>query len=590
MGQVQPANINAPFWPVSGVACLSSSLPGRSLEDIRAVFNEIDKNQDGKLTESELVAFAAERGLPTTYVKEFLEAAGVSHAVDLHTALAGLVKNLRKPLRWPGIQRKNAEKSWLQSRRVPFLSQPRTVDFDAFQSFVQSKDAAIEQAFRALDRDGNGEITRQELEDGIRHVRVICGGEKEEGDSTVFRPKIVCAQKMIRLMAKEEKQTISYREFRDFFTLLPKSSYLMDYWLSASCCRVVDLGYNVEMLSKDAESAATPAGSPWNHLVAGGLAGAVSRTVSAPLETIRLQMMIKSSSDMGAAAKDIVKGGWPAFFKGNLTNVIRAVPQKAIDFFAFEAYKMLLNGDSQKPVSNAQVLMAGALAGATSTLILYPLDVVRSRQTVQAVPKYKNLVHALHSIATEEGAGALYKGLRPSIVAIIPEAAITYGAFDILKKGYRKLAKVEEVPVPAALFCGVSSALMGQIVAFPLELVSRRLQVQVAGPGGAVLYTGMTDAFAHILRTEGISGLYRGLAPASLKILPMASVSFGVYELSRHLLSEAAQAQQKRRFEKASLEAEKKRRAKIIFNEGEGEKDGVTSGLKVASEVGPTGR
>lgn len=54
--------------------------------------------------------------------------------------------------------------------------------------------------------------------------------------------------------------------------------------------------------------------------------------------------------------------------------------------------------------------MAGALAGATSTLILYPLDVVRSRQTVQAVPKYKNLVHALHSIATEEGAGALYKG------------------------------------------------------------------------------------------------------------------------------------------------------------------------------------
>lgn len=75
------------------------------------------------------------------------------------------------------------------------------------------------------------------------------------------------------------------------------------------------------MLSKDVESAATVAGSPWNHLVAGGLAGAVSRTVAAPLETIRLQMMIRSSSNMGAAAKDIVKGGWPAFFKGNLTNV-----------------------------------------------------------------------------------------------------------------------------------------------------------------------------------------------------------------------------------------------------------------------------
>jgi hypothetical protein len=59
--------------------------------------------------------------------------------------------------------------------------------------------------------------------------------------------------------------------------------------------------------------------------------------------------------------------------------------------------------------SNVQVLIAGALAGATSTLILYPLDVVRARQTVGAV-KYKNIAHALERIAKDEGMGALYKG------------------------------------------------------------------------------------------------------------------------------------------------------------------------------------
>lgn len=105
-------------WPVSGAACLSGSLPGRSLEDIRAVFDEIDKNQDGKLTEPELVAFAAERGLPTTYVKEFLEAAGVSHAVTLQQALAGLGQNLRQPLRWLGVRRKNDGKGEASSKTV----------------------------------------------------------------------------------------------------------------------------------------------------------------------------------------------------------------------------------------------------------------------------------------------------------------------------------------------------------------------------------------------------------------------------------------------------------------------------------------
>jgi hypothetical protein len=104
-------------WP-SGVACLSSTLPGRSVQDIRAVFDEIDENQDGKLTESELVAFAAKRGLPTTYVKEFLEAAGVAHAVDLQGVLEGVVQKLREPLRlrWPGVQRQGDGKG---ERRSP---------------------------------------------------------------------------------------------------------------------------------------------------------------------------------------------------------------------------------------------------------------------------------------------------------------------------------------------------------------------------------------------------------------------------------------------------------------------------------------
>jgi solute carrier family 25 phosphate transporter 23/24/25/41 len=73
-----------------------------------------------------------------------------------------------------------------------------------------------------------------------------------------------------------------------------------------------------------------------------------------------------------------------------------------------------------------------------------------------------------------------FAGLGPSITSIIPEAAITYGAFDILKKAYKRVLKVEEVPVLPALACGVSSAFMGQLVAYPLELVSRRLQVGAA--------------------------------------------------------------------------------------------------------------
>lgn len=41
-----------------------------------------------------------------------------------------------------------------------------------------------------------------------------------------------------------------------------------------------------------------------------------------------------------------------------------------------------------------------------------------------------------------------------------------------------------------------------------------------------------------MVREEGLVSLYRGLAPASLRVLPMALVSFGTYEVVRSALAD----------------------------------------------------
>ena len=95
---------------------------------------------------------------------------------------------------------------------------------------------------------------------------------------------------------------------------------------------------------------------PWNHLVAGATAGAISRTATAPLELVRLQAMTGTATTkvqhvVGSAKAAqrprlvdslkaaCAKDGWPGLWRGNGINVLRAVPQKAIDFFAFAVYK-----------------------------------------------------------------------------------------------------------------------------------------------------------------------------------------------------------------------------------------------------------
>jgi hypothetical protein len=75
--------------------------------------------------------------------------------------------------------------------------------------------------------------------------------------------------------------------------------------------------------------------------------------------------------------------------------------------------------------------VAAGAAGASSTSLLYPLEVVRSRMTVNAA-RYPDPLTALRQIAKQEGTSALYRGLPASVASIIPEAAITYGTYTSL--------------------------------------------------------------------------------------------------------------------------------------------------------------
>lgn len=69
------------------------------------------------------------------------------------------------------------------------------------------------------------------------------------------------------------------------------------------------------------------------RLISGAIAGAVSRTAVAPLETIRTHLMVGSCGHSTTEVfHDIMKtDGWKGLFRGNLVNVIRVAPSKAIE-------------------------------------------------------------------------------------------------------------------------------------------------------------------------------------------------------------------------------------------------------------------
>ncbi|CAL5358968.1 adenine nucleotide transporter BT1, chloroplastic/mitochondrial-like [Camellia sinensis] len=275
------------------------------------------------------------------------------------------------------------------------------------------------------------------------------------------------------------------------------------------------------------------------RLISGAVAGAVSRTAVAPLETIRTHLMVGSSGHSSTEVfHNIMKtDGWKGLFRGNFVNVIRVAPSKAIELFAYDTVNKTL---SPKPGEQPMLpipasLVAGACAGVSSTLVTYPLELLKTRLTIQR-DAYDGLFDAFIKILQEGGPGELYRGLTPSLIGVIPYAATNYFAYDTLRKAYRKIFKQEKIGNIETLLIGSAAGAISSSATFPLEVA--RKHMQVGAVSGRQVYKNVLHALSSILEQEGIQGLYKGLGPSCIKLVPAAGISFMCYEACKRILVE----------------------------------------------------
>lgn len=261
-------------------------------------------------------------------------------------------------------------------------------------------------------------------------------------------------------------------------------------------------------------------------LFAGAVAGAVSRSIVSPFERLK----ILQQTQFGPSPKYVGilpslrlilrEEGIRGYFRGNWANVLRIAPTSAFQFYFYDAFLKLVQPDSSALCSSDR-LLAGGLAGGVTLSLTYPLEFIRGRLTVQTEDKYRSLSHAFRSVVRKEGVLALYKGLWPSLLGIVPYVGMDFAAFytfkSILLKDKRFCKDDGTLGAVATLSCGGIAGALAQTVSYPLDLIRRRMQVQDFVPG-AVKYKGVSDAVVSIIRAEGCAALYKGLAANYCKV------------------------------------------------------------------------
>ncbi|XP_033243727.1 calcium-binding mitochondrial carrier protein SCaMC-1-B isoform X2 [Drosophila miranda] len=500
------------------MAIMPTEIPAEDEERLERIFNQLDRDGDGKVDIHDLSAALHEFGLSSVYAEKFMQ----------------------------------------QSDK----NQSGNVGFAEFLHYVREHEKNLCLQFSHLDRNRDGKVDLEELISAFKDLGLDIDVDE--------------ARKLLTRMDKDGSLNISFNEWRDFMLLAPSTDIhdLIKFWRHSTADwrgqewlrspsimyqekeapRYLDIGEDMNV-PDDFTQKEMQTGLWWRHLVAGGIAGGVSRTCTAPLDRIKVYLQVQTTKMGISECAQIMlnEGGSRSMWRGNGINVLKIAPETALKFAAYEQMKRLIRGeDASRQMSIVERFYAGAAAGGISQTIIYPMEVLKTRLALRKTGQYAGIADAAAKIYKNEGARSFYRGYVPNILGILPYAGIDLAVYETLKRRYIASHDNNEQPSFLVLLaCGSTSSALGQLCSYPLALVRTRLQAQAAETianqkrktliplKSSDAHSGeetMTGLFRKIVRQEGLTGLYRGITPNFLKVLPAVSISYVVYEYSSRAL------------------------------------------------------
>eukprot|EP00555_Chaetoceros_dichaeta_P005822 CAMPEP_0198263416 /NCGR_PEP_ID=MMETSP1447-20131203/11740_1 /TAXON_ID=420782 /ORGANISM="Chaetoceros dichaeta, Strain CCMP1751" /LENGTH=424 /DNA_ID=CAMNT_0043951979 /DNA_START=63 /DNA_END=1337 /DNA_ORIENTATION=+ len=289
-------------------------------------------------------------------------------------------------------------------------------------------------------------------------------------------------------------------------------------------------------------------------LLAGAVAGIVSRTAVSPLEVIATAQMVRGGNKniMGELVELFRVEGLKGFFKGNGANCLKVAPTRGVQFLAFESFKlrlvaykkskMGLPDDADITLNPAERLIAGGFAGMIASSMVYPIEVVKTMLTMYP-GKYNGINAAFRGVINEVGPKGLYAGLTPTLIAMFPYVGMEFMIYETSKIAIeavikrRMEAKDDDstdytLPIVVTLGLGAIAGAAAQTSAHPLDVVRKRLQIQGIN-GNPVLYKNTFDCIGGIVSKEGAGTLYKGLRPACVATIPGTGIAYITYEFMK---------------------------------------------------------
>ncbi|XP_051118271.1 probable mitochondrial adenine nucleotide transporter BTL3 isoform X1 [Andrographis paniculata] len=193
------------------------------------------------------------------------------------------------------------------------------------------------------------------------------------------------------------------------------------------------------------------------RFIAGAAAGMTASVLCLPLDTIRTRLVAPGGEAMGGvigAFRHVIQNeGFLSLYRGLLPSILSMAPSGAVFYGIYDMLKSVylhspegqrriqymkqqnqeLNALEQLELGPIRTLLHGAIAGACAEAATYPFEVVRRQLQLQGRANKLNAFGICARIVRQGGVPALYAGLFPSLLQVLPSASISFFVYEFMK-------------------------------------------------------------------------------------------------------------------------------------------------------------
>ncbi|GAX81589.1 hypothetical protein CEUSTIGMA_g9017.t1 [Chlamydomonas eustigma] len=399
------------------------------------------------------------------------------------------------------------------------------IEYDAFHAYMRQREAVLERMFAMIDENGDGEISIQELK---KYLSKVLGRKVPAKE----------AEAILKSLDSDNNGTINYQE-------LLQGTLLSAGDLDSVFVDAVDYFGHMHLDTKLKDDP-----SPWRTLIAGFVAGAASRTATAPFD--RASILMRAGGSPLAASGNVFgtlvamwkQGGIPALWSGNTILCLTVAPESAIMFYGYKKFlPMMCPEELGRTPTMLEKLGAGGLAGMVALTAVYPLYVTQGRLAISGPGMFKNLPDFIVKTFKAEGLTPFGRGYIPSILRSFPLKGVELMVYNQLKETF--VDPGEQPSVAQSLAFGAVSAAMSNTLTMPLLSLRTKMLGQAPSLGRPVIYDNMIDCIVKTVKgnaalgipAEGVGGLYKGLSALMMKQIPCTGIQYTSFELVNRMLA-----------------------------------------------------